>query len=76
MAVLFSTWTITLISSLLIGVIQGDDKFPEVCARSGCVTGLLQEGLGRQYEAFLGLPYARPPTKRYRFQVFFNPFFN
>lgn len=49
--------------------ISAQERGPEVCAKSGCVTGLALPGLNRPYEAFLGLPYARPPTNRYRFQV-------
>lgn len=65
------TWALVLVSVLCItGVVRADEKSPEVCARSGCVTGLSVEGgVGKPYEAFLGLPYARPPTKRYRWQV-------
>lgn len=59
-----------LIVILSVVAISAEDKSPEVCARSGCVTGVSHDvGAGRSYEAFLGLPYARPPTKRYRFQV-------
>lgn len=65
------TPTIVILSVLLIGV-YSDNSFPEVCARSGCVVGVSQDTTagnnGRQYEAFLGLPYARPPTNRYRWQ--------
>lgn len=65
------TWALVLVSVLCItSVVRADEKSPEVCARSGCVTGLSVEGgVGKPYEAFLGLPYARPPTKRYRWQV-------
>lgn len=60
-----------LLYGVLVSVVHSDDKNPEVCARSGCVVGLSHspEGIGRAYEAFLGLPYARPPTKRFRWQV-------
>lgn len=58
-----------LLFSAVISSVQGDEKNPEVCARNGCVIGLSNDATGRRpYESFYGLPYARPPTKRYRWQ--------
>lgn len=60
---------VLLVIAFAIASIQADDKHPEVCARSGCVTGLAKEGISRSYHSFEGLPYARPPIQRYRFAV-------
>lgn len=58
-----------LILPITFSVVQSaDEKNVEVCAKSGCVIGLSVDGATRPYEAFLGLPYARPPTNRFRFQ--------
>ncbi|XP_058831532.1 juvenile hormone esterase-like [Topomyia yanbarensis] len=42
---------------------------PLVCISDGCIIGTTRNGLeGSQYEAFLGLPYAKPPLGKLRFR--------
>ena len=66
-----AVWTTLLVLFVgLLVVVAVEEKAPEVCAKVGCVTGVNKSGGSRRaYEAFLGLPYARPPTNRYRWQV-------
>ncbi|XP_055533357.1 juvenile hormone esterase-like [Wyeomyia smithii] len=47
-------------------------KFPPsplICIASGCIIGKSRNGLeGNQYEAFFGIPYAKPPLGKLRFR--------
>lgn len=60
---------LAIISCCVIVTGAAEAPNPQVCTRSGCVVGVAHEGNNKPYEAFLGLPYARPPTRRFRFQV-------
>lgn len=65
-----SVYLFILLVVLIVTIVKAasdDQGNPEVCAKCGCVIGLTSPA--GDYESFLGLPYARPPTKRYRFQV-------
>uniref|UniRef100_A0A182QXN1 Carboxylic ester hydrolase n=1 Tax=Anopheles farauti TaxID=69004 RepID=A0A182QXN1_9DIPT len=41
---------------------------PRVCTAEGCILGKLMEGMaGERFEAFLGIPFAKPPVGDLRF---------
>uniref|UniRef100_A0A0A9YTA4 Carboxylic ester hydrolase n=1 Tax=Lygus hesperus TaxID=30085 RepID=A0A0A9YTA4_LYGHE len=47
-----------------------DERLPEVTIGQGTVRGLVQKTInGREFEAFLGIPYANPPVGQQRFKA-------
>lgn len=60
-------------SSMTISEFPEYAKYPPkplVCITSGCIIGATRNGLENgQFEAFFGIPYARPPLGKLRFKV-------
>lgn len=53
-----------------IGAIKADDSDPVVCiAERGCVRGKAFKGNLKEFEGFLGIPYAKPPVNELRLKV-------
>ena len=52
-----------------ICVIKGDDVDPVVCFDKGCVRGRSFKGNLKEFEGFLGIPYAQPPINELRLKV-------
>lgn len=49
---------------------QSVDTIPRVKLRLGIIEGFVKETVtGRKFNAFEGIPYARPPVGKYRFEV-------
>ncbi|XP_055688765.1 juvenile hormone esterase-like [Lutzomyia longipalpis] len=57
---------VIFISLVVFGVFAEGE--PKVCFNAGCVRGTTSLGYERPYEAFLGIPYARPPIEGQRFR--------
>jgi carboxylesterase type B len=59
----------------VIVVVRGNCAFsvdktdPVVCLEKGCVRGKIFEGHLKQFEGFLGIPYAQPPINELRLKV-------
>lgn len=49
--------------------ISADDVDPVVCYEKGCVRGKLLKGSNKEFEGFLGIPYAKPPVEELRLKV-------
>lgn len=73
---------IALVVACFVISVSSSGEFPEypkylpsplVCIADGCIIGTERDGLdGSQYEAFFGIPYARPPVEKLRFRVSFE----
>lgn len=46
-----------------------DDADPVVCLENGCVRGKSFKGNEKEFEGFLGIPYAKPPVDELRLKV-------
>lgn len=46
-----------------------DDADPVVCIENGCVKGKNFKGNLKEFEGFLGIPYAEPPVNELRLKV-------
>ncbi|BES97975.1 esterase [Nesidiocoris tenuis] len=59
-----------LVVIVSLQVLVGADRLPEVEVEEGTVRGLVQKTIhGREYNAFLGIPFARPPVGKRRFRA-------
>lgn len=45
------------------------DQDPVVCIEKGCVRGIHHKGNLKEFEGFLGIPYAKPPVDELRLKV-------
>lgn len=55
---------------VLLGLVRSDDFEPKVKTPLGGIKGYYKiSEYGRQYKAFEGIPYARPPVGKLRFKV-------
>lgn len=45
------------------------DKDPVVCIEKGCVRGVNFKGNLKEFEGFLGIPFAKPPVGELRLKV-------
>lgn len=52
--------------------ISADDE-PVVCLEKGCVRGKSFKGNLKEFEGFLGIPYAKPPVGELRLKVSHEP---
>jgi hypothetical protein len=60
---------------VLLKLVAAASQNPVVCSESGCVRGKLMPGYQtKAFEAFLGIPFAKPPVGELRFQVNFYIF--
>ncbi|XP_059612674.1 juvenile hormone esterase-like [Phlebotomus argentipes] len=60
-------WQSAVVFLATLAVVASEND-PKVCFSSGCVLGKTSLGFHRPYEAFLGIPYARPPVEGQRFR--------
>ncbi|QSS66334.1 hypothetical protein I7I51_07191 [Histoplasma capsulatum] len=64
----FISWQVILPSWARVAVVLGGTETPAVTLRQGTVVGkVLRDNLPKPVEAFLGIPYALPPTNERRF---------
>ncbi|XP_055704086.1 juvenile hormone esterase-like [Phlebotomus papatasi] len=61
-------WQVSAVIFLVTASAVTSESDPKVCFSSGCVLGTTSLGYHRPYEAFLGIPYARPPIAGSRFR--------
>lgn len=54
-----------------VSAIKADDTDPLVCLERGCVRGKNFEGNLKEFEGFLGIPFAKPPVGELRLKVSF-----
>lgn len=60
-----------LFINIIFGIcaIKADDFDPVVCLDRGCVRGKSFKGNLKEFEGFLGIPYAKPPINELRLKV-------
>lgn len=56
------------VCSVFICLIVAEDD-PQVCIQSGCVKGTTFKGNIKEFDGFLGIPYAKPPINELRLKV-------
>lgn len=49
--------------------VRADDAGPMVCFEKRCVRGKTFKGNVKEFEGFLGIPYAKPPVGELRLKV-------
>lgn len=49
--------------------VSADEDDPIVCVERGCVRGKNFKGNLKEFEGFLGIPYAKPPVDELRLKV-------
>ncbi|GAB0100613.1 Carboxylic ester hydrolase [Sergentomyia squamirostris] len=62
------SWSFSIVFLIAILVTVGAEVDLKVCFSSGCILGKNSLGYHRPYQAFLGIPYARPPIAGQRFR--------
>lgn len=60
---------------VVFGLCIADEVDPVVCFKKGCVRGKTFKGSIREFEAFLGIPFAKAPIDGLRLKVSFAKFF-
>ena len=72
---MFSVYLLLLIPAFVAGV-PSLQQGPLIYTDQGALRGsYLTSVSGRTFAAFQGIPYARPPTGKYRFKVFYKHIF-
>lgn len=53
----------------IVQIVGADDASPVVCFGRGCVRGKTFKGNLKEFEGFLGIPFAKPPVGELRLKV-------
>lgn len=60
---------VIIISICALNQVCGDESNPKVCFDKGCVRGKVFKGNLKEFEGFLGIPFAKPPVNELRLKV-------
>lgn len=63
------TLAVFLVSSAISSEGRASSDGLRVCIRNGCIQGKSEKGNVKGYEAWYGIPFARPPVGLLRFRV-------
>lgn len=63
-----------VIASGICAISSADETNPIVCLERGCVRGKTFKGNLKEFEGFLGIPYAKAPINELRLKVSFVKF--
>lgn len=59
-----------VLCSTAINIVNGAYAGPKVCIENGCLSGKIMPGYQTEsFEAFVGIPFAKPPVGSLRFKV-------
>lgn len=62
--------TLFLVPLIFLAAVGGNSDFPEVKVEQGSIKGkMLETWKGRPINAFMSIPYAKPPVNDLRFKV-------
>lgn len=61
-----------LFITVTLCAVKADDADPIVCYQKGCVRGKTFKGNIKEFEGFLGIPYAKAPVGELRLKVSWN----